>query len=92
MAGQRKGGLVLRVVPYRYLLRDDVPGLPHHDGIANIHAQLVDKVLIVQGGAAYGGARQLYRVKSAVGVTAPVRPTCNITFRSTVSFSSGGYL
>ena len=63
MGGQCIGGCPFRVVLYRYHLRDNIPGLPHHDGISDIHPQLGDKILIMQGGSAHSGARQLYRVK-----------------------------
>ena len=63
MGGQCIGGCPFRVVLYRYHLWDNIPGLPHHDGISDIHPQLGDKILIMQGGSAHSGTRQLYRVK-----------------------------
>lgn len=43
MGGQCIGGCPFRVVLYRYHLRDNIPGLPHHDGISDIHPSWVIK-------------------------------------------------
>ena len=57
------GGLVLRVVAYPYYLRNNVPRLPHHNGIPDIHPQLGDEILVMQRRAAHRCSCQLNRVK-----------------------------
>ena len=55
------------MVCYGHHLRNDVACFPHPDGVANAHIQLPDKVLIVQDGTGYRGARQLHRLEDGRG-------------------------
>ena len=48
-------------------LGNDITGLAHHNGVADGHPFLVDKVLIMQGGTADRGAGKLHRVKHCRG-------------------------
>ena len=45
-------------------LRDDIARLAHLNGISDAQPELPDKILVMEGGAGYRGARQKHRVKA----------------------------
>ena len=63
---------------------------PNH--VADADILFVDEILIVKYRPAYSRTCERNRFNTAVGVSAPVRPTLISISKSVVSFSSGGYL
>ena len=58
------GLCIFLMMRYADDFRNDIPGLPHLNGVPDAQTQLVDEILIVKGRPRHSGAREEYRIKT----------------------------